>query len=554
MIDLRLENGRIVAKTPFILKDLCKTIPGAQWDKQAKAWTYAASPYAAQEIIEAFSEYDVEDGQGEASVYALAKKTERIEQILKQPETLVPIPETKMPPRECQLQGYHLIGELPGVMLAFEMGVGKTKVVVDAICNDLQRYQRVLIICPKSVIAVWPKEFEKHARVRPKVLALDEGGLKKRLTTLDHALTYTNGPVVAIINYEAVWQGDMGKYIKAVDWDMVVCDESHKIKSHARSARASTYISRLSATKRVALTGTPMPHSPLDVWAQYRFLDPSIYGERFTAFRARYAVMGGFQNHQVLRFQNMDELNKRFYQIAIRVTKEEVLDLPEQVDIERLVTLGTEEAKAYREMQDEFITEIDDGIVTASNALSKMLRLQQITNGFATDEDGETVSVGDTKSSAYTDLLDDIGEDQPVVTFCRFRCDLDRVIGAAQKVSRTAYELSGRRNELAAWQDDTTGSVLAVQIQAGGAGIDLTRSCYCVYYSLGLSLGDYMQSRSRLHRPGQKHNVTYVHLLAKGTIDERIYQALCNRHEVVTSVLEMFQDDMNRHAGLFGHS
>jgi len=540
MIKISIQDGRIVAKTPFELKETCKSIPGAKWDKIRRVWTYAASPYAAQEVVQAFGPYEVEDGQGQASVRDLARQIVRIKQILEHPETLDPIPKTIMSPRECQLQGYHLIKELPGVMLAFEMGVGKTKVVVDAVCNNLQEYRRVLVVCPKSVVAVWPKEFKKHAQTPPKVVALDSGSLKKRIKTLDHARIYSTGSIVAVINYEAVWQGEMGKYIKAIDWDMVVCDESHKIKSHDRSARASTFVSRLSAKKRVALTGTPMPHSPLDVWAQYRFLDPSVYGDRFTAFRARYAVMGGYQNHQVLGFQSMDDLNRRFYRIAIRVTKEEVLDLPDQVDTERMVTLAPKAAKAYRDMQNEFIAEVDGGVITASNALSKMLRLQQITSGFATNEEGEQVPVGDSKFVAFCETLDDIGMDQPVVTFCRFRSDLDRIVEAAEAAGRKGFELSGRKNELAEWQDDTTGSVLAVQIQAGGAGIDLTRSCYCVYYSLGLSLGDYMQSRSRLHRPGQNYNVTYVHLLASGTIDERIYRALQTRHEVVTAVLEMF--------------
>ena len=79
--------------------------------------------------------------------------------------------------------------------------------------------------------------------------------------------------------------------------------------------------------------------------------------------------------------------------------------------------------------------------------------------------------------------------------------------------------------------------VLAVQLQAGGVGIDLTRASIGVYYSMGFSLGDYQQSLARLHRPGQKYNVTFYHLVATSTVDQQVYKALQNRRAVVEEIL-----------------
>jgi SNF2 family DNA or RNA helicase len=132
--------------------------------------------------------------------------------------------------------------------------------------------------------------------------------------------------------------------------------------------------------------------------------------------------------------------------------------------------------------------------------------------------------------------MDDLPVCEPVVVFCRFRCDLEEVAAACRRLGRSHSELSGVRNSLAEWQSGET-SVLAVQIQSGGVGIDLTRASYCVYYSLGFSLGDYEQSLARLHRPGQTRCVRYYHLVAKDTVDEIVYESLRKRKEIVDGVL-----------------
>ena len=92
------------------------------------------------------------------------------------------------------------------------------------------------------------------------------------------------------------------------------------------------------------------------------------------------------------------------------------------------------------------------------------------------------------------------------------------------------------RNELAAWQAGQ-GNALVVQLKAGGLGVDLTRAHYQIYFSLDYNLGDYLQTRKRIHRPGQTRAVTYLHMIAAGTVDHAVYAALAKREEVATSVL-----------------
>jgi SNF2 family DNA or RNA helicase len=180
------------------------------------------------------------------------------------------------------------------------------------------------------------------------------------------------------------------------------------------------------------------------------------------------------------------------------------------------------------------------GVVTAANAMVKLLRLQQITGGFVKrdgDEEATPVDQENAKAALLADTLEDLAADEPAVIFCRYHADLDVVHEVGRRLGRKTLELSGRRDELSDWQKGKA-PLLAVQISAGGIGVDLTRARYSIYYSLSYSLGEYEQSLSRVHRPGQRRPVTHIHLTARGTVDGRIMKALDRRADVVNSILD----------------
>jgi len=435
-----------------------------------------------------------------------------------------------------QTEALEFISDKPGAMLAMDMGTGKSRVIVDLIAR--KDYQKVLILAPLSVVGnVWPGEFAKHAPGLLCVLPLVGQNTKKRQEAAAKALD-SGRPTAVVMNYDAVWRKVFGDWAMKQNWDLLVMDESHRIK--APGGVASRYCSRLSdrVRHRVALTGTPMSHSPLDIYAQYRALDKSIYGTSFTRFRSRYAVMGGYNRMQVVGYQREAELRDLFYSRAYRVESDDVLDLPSTLSVNLMCELGREGQRLYSEMADEFIADVAGGQITASNALSRLLRLQQITSGYGRLEDGTDVEVDTSKAKVLEDTLTDIGR-EPVVVFTRFVHDLDVVHRIAAKVGIPSYEVSGRRKDLSEW----TSGVLAVQIQAGGLGLDLTLARYAIYYSLGFSLGDYSQSMARLHRPGQTHPVEYIHILASGTVDETVMDALARREEVIDHILEEVAHD-----------
>jgi len=347
----------------------------------------------------------------------------------------------------------------------------------------------------------------------------------------------TGKQFVVVINYESAWREPFASWAKEVNFDLVVADECHRLKTP--SGATSKFFARLAhhSKCRLGLTGTPLPHGPLDAYAQYRFLDPGIFGISYTRFRSEFAVMGGFEGKQVLSFKNLSDLHNKMFLIAYRVMSKDVFDLPPFSDTERYCTLSPEERRIYEEMSTNLCVDIKSGTITASNALVKLLRLQEITSGYL---DGQPI--GDSKKKLLADVLEDFEIKEPIVIFARFTNDLKNIKEVVESQGRRYAELSGHANQLSQWQIGNY-DVLGVQIKSGREGVDFTRARYSIYYSLGFSLGDYDQSRKRLDRPGQQREGLYIHLLAEKSIDMKVMKALAIRQEIVASVLDQYKQE-----------
>lgn len=430
-----------------------------------------------------------------------------------------------------------------GAMIAAAMGTGKSAMTV-YLCDRL-KFDSILVLCPLPVVHVWPRQFALHSDIPFLVVPLGDtfSSVRAKRTEAERkmALARARGvPLVIVINYDSVWRPPFAEWVINQKWDLIVADEAHRLK--APWGKSSRFVARLGqhTPYRLGLSGTPMPHSPLDVYAYFRFVDPSIFGWGWNKFRRHYAVMGGYQNRQVVDYRNLDELNRRFYSVTFPCAKD-VLDLPPEMHATYTCRLGSEGLRAYRSLERNLIAEVESGEVTAANALVKLLRLQQITGGYIRTDDGQDVQVDSSKMNLLREVLEDIAPGEPVVVFCRFHKDLDAVNRVADELGRRSLELSGRMNHLDRWQAGEA-PLLAVQIESGGLGIDLTRARYAIYYSLGFSLGSYEQSLARVHRPGQTRPVEYIHLLAEGTVDEKIMRALAARADVVNSVLQQLKE------------
>jgi len=437
-------------------------------------------------------------------------------------------------------------------MLDLEMGCGKTRVAIDTMMAR-EDVRRVLVVCPKAVIPVWGRELAKYAG-EDEYDVLERGGdtvakFADRVVSLVNSYPVDTAVTqVVVVNYDSVWRRPLGdilyKMAKGGLLDMVVLDESHRAK--AAGSKVSKYLAMLgkAVPYRLCLSGTPMANSPLDVYGQYRFLDRSIFGTNHRAFLERYAVMGGPERRFVVGLQNQQELVDRFRSIAYTCRMEDVKDrikLPDALPpVQVPVALPSRDMRTLRGLARDFVAECGEGTVVASNVLVRMLRMQQVCSGFCEVEDGplggsHVEETNTAKRDALSSIVEDLDPRSRLVVFCVFRHDLDTVSEVTEACGRPYFELSGREHRVDDWRA-SEGGVVAVQIQAGAEGVDMTCASHAVYFSLPHSLALYDQSRARLYRPGQERPVSFMHLVAEGTVDEAMYASLMRKRDVIDAI------------------
>jgi len=533
---LTAKPAQLVVEAPYRFREALERV-GGYYDRSLKARVYPtpsrAQVTAIEEVLKDTMLRRYGDWKALEEEWAWEEEARQIARATELPEP----PHLKTTPWLHQKRGYHFLTRLyqrnrPGGMLAFDMGTGKT---LTAIAFAGAHFRRVLVGAPKSVVSSWAREFAMHSSLDWVCAAL-QGSVPDKLAQAQAAMREAEEegkPLVIAVNYESLVREPLAGWAMGQPWDLLVLDESHKLK--APDGQRAKFMAELSQKIRfrVGLTGTPMPHSPLDVWAQMRIIDPHLFGTNYWNFRDRYAVLDSFGG--VRDYINQEELHQRFYTRALRVSKAEAVELPPEQHQQILVDLGPQALQHYQELMRWLETEVAEERVTAANALVQLLRIQQITSGFLPGENG-LVRVDRAKEEALEDLLEGL-TGEPVVVFCRFQPDLEVVHEVCQRLGRSSGELSGRKDQWEAFQFKGAFEVLAAQIQAGGVGVNLSRAAYAIYYSVGFSLGDYLQSLARVHRPGQRRPVTYYHLVARNTIDERVYEALEARQDLVEAIL-----------------
>ena len=406
-----------------------------------------------------------------------------------------------------------------------------------------KQINRVLICCPTSIVNVWPSEFEKFADYPVTVMSII-GTKEKRIQKLED-LPHSPGLQVAVINYESTWR--LEEELIQYNADIIICDESQRIKGNATAQSKCLHRLGDKASYRIILSGTPVQNSPLDLWSQYRFLDKSIFGNSYYQHKGRYALMGGYQQHQVIAYINQREMTQKAHSIAYRVTKDEALDLPETIDQFRYVDLEPKARKLYNEIEKESYAELENGgEVTAAIILTRILRLQQITGGFISDDDKVSTAVSTAKLEALEDIIDDAG--RKIVVFARFRPEISAIKKMCERkkilyaMIDGSVDMADRGAEVERFQNDKKCMVFIAQIQTAGLGITLTAADIAVFYSLDYNYANYSQALSRIHRIGQMNKCTYIHLLASKSIDSKIMEALRKKESIASSVIDNWRE------------
>ena len=418
------------------------------------------------------------------------------------------------------------------------------------------KIKKTLIVCPLSITGVWREELNKFADF-DFVVAKLEGSSTKKIDTLRHM---KGSPLqVAIINYESAWR--LEKELLEFDADIVVSDESHKIKTHNISASKTMHKIGAKTRYKMMLTGTVITNKALDVFSQYKFINPAIFGQSYYVFRNKYFNMTGYGNHTPVLKKSMEqELMDRLHSIAFRVTKAECLDLPAITDIVRFVDLEAGAMRVYKDLVKDSFAELSKGEVTVTNILTRLLRLSQLTGGFIGDDDGNLPQrISSAKLKALEDIIDEaLNENKKLVIIARFVPEINAIckLVASKKVEINGntepvqYSLikggvNDRDLQVSQFQNDTNVQVFIGQIATAGEGITLTAASTMVFYSLDYSMSHFEQAKARIHRVGQNEKCTYIYLTANGTVDEKVLKALQNKADLARSLVDDYNGGNN---------
>lgn len=443
-----------------------------------------------------------------------------------------------------------------GFGLYLDPGTGKTKVAIDAACIMFLKHgwYRILVIAPITPLGVWEDEIAKHTPENiPYVVHRLTGTTRQREAQLV-AIAAAPEPELKLtwilVNYESaiLLMGDL------IDWEPqgVMVDEVHYIKSYKAKRSRLCHELRHMAQFRIGLSGTPQPKNQLDHFSPFKFYDESIFGTSWTFFRHTYAIFGGYLGKEILGFRNSKQLRKKIEPLIFRITKEKALKLPEKVYQYIPIDLLPSTRRIYDEMARDAIAYIEesqkDKVAIGQIVLTQLMRLQQITSGFVKDVMGTIHQVGSEKLDASVELVGDLVENgQKVVIVCTFLWELMELRKRFRAKSMEVLTIYGdvpgelRDKKRKVFQSNPRYQIMIIQI-ASALGIDLTAASTMIFQSVDYRLDHYIQSCDRIHRHGQTQKVTYLHLVGRGTVDDRVYQALAAKQNLSDLVLDSWRD------------
>lgn len=538
-----------------------KNISGLRWNRTTRCMVGPVS----LNLLDGLAHYYKLPADMETKRQRLGKTRREIdaERLAEDPAPLLPYP-VKANLYKHQIRGANMALRAFGALDAktpgggfgelFEMGCGKTltTIAVAGALYNLGKIDRVLVVAPTSVCSVWPHDLNQFATFPWEARVL-LGDKKKRLKALNELENWPFKALrIAVINYESTHREGIFEALAAYKPDLIVCDESQRIKNPSAAQSKALHKLGDAAPFRMLLSGTPVQNNAVDLYSQYRFLDPAVYGANFYAFKNRYCIMGGYGQHQIVGYRNMDELVEKEHSVAYRVTKEECLDLPQQTFINRYVQFTDAEQAIYEQLRKSSFLELETGEnVTATTILTMYLRLMQLTGGFLTaDESTRPKQVNTAKLDALADIVDDYVVDagKKLVIFARFRAEI-AAIENLLRLRKIQYgsiygdvPMEERGKIVEDFQTNPDTKVFVAQIQTAGLGITLHAASTAVFYSYDYNYANYAQALARIHRIGQHLPVTYIHLVVDGSIDEKILAALENKEDMAKTVVDSWRE------------
>lgn len=442
----------------------------------------------------------------------------------------------KTHPFNHQIEGFNYGMEHDKWLLSDEPGLGKSAQTINIATarRDLYHYNHCLIICGLNTLKWnWVEEIEKHSwdksyilgqrtRKNGKVVINSD---KDKIEDLEN-INELNDYYFLITNVESFRNERVVTLVKDLCKkgiiNMIAIDEAHKCLANTTSIQGKNIL-KLHSPCMIAMTGTPLLNSPMDLYGILKWLGYEEHSNY--AFRNHYCELGGYGNYQIIGYKNLGELQARLQEVQLRRLKKDVLDLPEKIFINEYIEMSTKQAKIYQEVLGALRLNIDK-IKKANNPLTEMIRLRQ-----ATGYTGilSTTIQESSKMDRMEEIVDEaVANNNKVVIFSNWTEMTDEIY------KRLSFKYHGvqitgkikdedRREAIDKFQNDPKCMFILGTCGAMGAGITLTASHTEIFMDIPWNKGSWDQCVDRCHRISQNENLTIYNLMCKDTIDEKIH-------------------------------
>lgn len=448
----------------------------------------------------------------------------------------------------------HIIDN-PASGLFLEMGLGKTVATltaIDRLMHDELSVSRVLVIAPKMVAEnTWTTEASKWDHLRHLRISRVLGSEKQRKQAL-----LQKADIYVINRENVVWL--IAHYAGAWPFDMVVVDELSSFKSAKSQRFKALRMVRPKVERITGLTGTPAPNDLIDLWSQLYLLDQGQrLGKTLTGYRDKYFIPGKRNGHIVYEYnlktaKGDDLLGEDIYKqeiydkisdICISMKAEDWLDLPERINRTVDIHLSPDIQQKYREFERDQVLALEEAEVTALNAAALTGKLLQYANGAVYNAEKQWHEVHKAKLDALEEIVES-ANGNPVLVFYWFQHDIERIMDHLRAYK--PVKLNGAK-EMEAWNAKKI-SLLLAHPQSAGHGLNMQAGGnIIVWFSPIWSLELYQQANARLDRQGQTRSVIVHHLVAKGTMDEDVMQALEHKSSGQEALMQAVKARIDRY-------
>lgn len=448
-------------------------------------------------------------------------------------------------PHEYQQYAAEYIETHPIAAVLLDMGLGKTSITLTALNNllfDSFEIHKVIVIAPLRVARdTWSAEMEKWEHLSSLIYSVAVGTETERLAALRRQAD------IYIINRENV-QWLISESGIPFNYDMVVIDELSSFKNHQTKRFKALMKMRPKVKRIVGLTGTPSSNGLMDLWAEFKLLDMGQRLGRFIGqYRTAYFQPDKRNGQVVFSYKPLPGAERQIYDkisdITISMKSADYLQMPELVESRYTVYLSEEERKRYVALKEDLVLQLPDGEITAANAASLSGKLSQMANGAVYSDDESILEIHQRKLDALEDLIE-AANGKPVLVAYWFRHDLERIAERLHKLKIPFSRLDSSES-IRRWNAGELPVVLihpasvghGLNLQSGGSTI--------VWFGLTWSLELYQQTNARLWRQGQESETVVVqHIVAEGTIDERIMKALSEKDTTQSALVDAVKADL----------